>query len=165
MAPDRPQLVLPTLAFGMVEVRRLARELEAVVDYFEQTTLRSPGSQVAAPKVSRLLDTLARENHLNLLHTAERQLLVNFLQQVIQSAPQIHISFAADPSSAFTAKVVQWLRSNIHPYMLLQLGLQPSIAAGCIVRTSNHVFDFSLRQHFANQRELLLQGLRGGPQA
>ncbi|HUS26203.1 MAG TPA: hypothetical protein VMY99_02560 [Nevskiaceae bacterium] len=153
------QPVLPTLVFGVVEVRRLQRELEALDDYFSQNALRQPGKQVALPRTSRLLDSLAGENHVNLLQAHERQSLAKFLQLVVAQAPNIHISFAADPSSAFTAKLVSWLRSNIHPFALLQLGLQPNIAAGCVVRTPNRVFDFSLRQRFTDQHQLLLQAL------
>ena len=71
----------------------------------------------------------------------------------------IHISFAADPSAAFTDKIVAWFRENIHPFVLIQVGLQPTIAAGCVVRTANHSFDFSLRQHFTKQRQLLIDKL------
>jgi len=163
LSAARPRLVLPTLVFGAVEVRRLQRELEAVEEFFEQARLRADATQaVRPPKVSRLLDTLASENHVNLQHVAERQILVNFLRDISQSAPSVHISFAVDPSSAFTAKLVSWLRTNIHPYALLQLGLQPSIAAGCVVRTPNQVFDFSLRQRFEAQRGALLAAISGG---
>jgi hypothetical protein len=92
-----------------------------------------------------------------LLQPDDRKQLHAFLTGVEHTAPTIHMSFASDPSSAFTAKVVMWLRSNIHPHTLLQVGLQPTIAAGTIVRTDNHVFDFSLRQRFAATEALLLQ--------
>jgi len=163
--PSSKQLTLPTLVFGAVEVRRLSRELEALDEYFQQNAIRNSAQQVTVPKVSRMLEALASENHMNLLQGPERQILTNFLRDVTEVAPSVHISFAVDPSAAFTAKIVTWLRSNIHPYTLLQLGLQPSIAAGCTVRTPNHLFDFSLRQHLSNQRELLLNGLRQGPAA
>jgi F0F1-type ATP synthase delta subunit len=152
--------VLPTLIFGLVEVRRLQRELETVADYFDAQKLRPAAAQTPPPKISRMLDSLARENHIELQHAVQRQVLLNFLRDVTATAPSVHISFAADPSSALTAKVVAWLRGNIHPLTLLQLGLQPSIAAGCTVRTPNHLFDFSLRQHFSDQRAGLVQAIK-----
>ena len=84
---------------------------------------------------------------------------MDFLKKVQEEAPAIHMSFAADPSSGFTAKIVGWLRANIHPLTLLQIGLQPTIAAGCVVRTTNHVFDLSLRSKFAAQQQLLIDTL------
>jgi hypothetical protein len=153
------QLRLPVLVFGMVEVRRLRRELEALEDFIRQREIRTPGTQPQLPRVSRLLEALATENNLQLLQPEHRQELRRLLQTVTKDAPSLHISFAADPSSAFTAKMVTWLRANIHPWALMEVGLQPTIAAGCVVRTSNKVFDFSLREHFTKADDALLAAL------
>ena len=155
------RLELPTLVFGPVEVHRLQRELEALEEFLTQAGIREPGKQQSLPKTSRLLEGLAGNNGLNLLQQADRKQVAHFLESVSATAPVIHISFAADPSSAFTAKIVAWFRANIHPYALIQLGLQPTIAAGCIVRTSNKAFDFSLRNRFTQQRSLLLKAIEG----
>jgi F0F1-type ATP synthase delta subunit len=152
-------LQLPVLVFGVVEVRRLKRELESLDEYLRQAAIREPGRQAALPRVSRLLDALATDNGRNLLQPQDRQELGAFLVATEKTAPTIHISFASDPSSAFTAKLVTWLRSNIHPGILLQIGLQPSIAAGCVVRTPNKHLDLSLRQNLAAQRVKLIEAL------
>jgi F0F1-type ATP synthase delta subunit len=89
----------------------------------------------------------------------ERAMLQQFLEVVYTQAPRVHVSFASDPSAAFTAKIVQWFRDSVHRAILVQVGLQPTIAAGCVVRTTNKSFDFSLRHHFDEQRELLLEAL------
>jgi F0F1-type ATP synthase delta subunit len=161
-ADQTSDLKLPILVFGIVEVRRLERELEALEDFIRQSSIREPGKQPALPRLSRLLDGLATDNNLNLLQPADRQKLVQFLQETEHHAPSIHISFATDPSSAFTAKVVAWLRGNIHPNMLLDIGLQPNIAAGCVVRSTNKLFDMSLRQRFADAHNLLIESLDQG---
>lgn len=152
--------VLPMEVFGVVEVRRLARELELLDEYLRQASLRAGGSkQAALPRPSRLLDAAARDNRLNLLDAADRKKLASYLQAVLKQAPTVHMSFASDPSAAFLEKVVGWLRSNIHPLMLIRLGLQPSIAAGCVLRTANRSFDFSLRHRFTEERDLLVYSL------
>ena len=150
-------LKLPVLVFGIVEVRRLKRELESLEEFMESSALREPGKQVALPRVSRLLDALAGENHLNLLQPEDREQMKTFLEHVEHKAPRIHMSFATDPSSAFTAKVVTWLRASLATDILLEVGLQPTIAAGVIVRTSNKIFDMSLRERFADAQKLLLE--------
>lgn len=152
--------VLPMQVFGVVEVRRLSHELETLDDYLRQAKVREGGGkQASLPRASRLLDATASENHLNLLEEADRQKLAGYLQQILEQAPTVHISFASDPSAAFLEKVVSWLRGNIHPLMLIRLGLQPSIAAGCVIRTANRSFDFSLRHRFTEERQLLLYSL------
>lgn len=157
------ELHLPTLVFGGVEVRRLQLELDELDAYMQQAAIRQTKTKASAPllpRVSRLLDALAAENQRNLLKQEDRTQLQAFLAVLLQHAPTIHMSFASDPSSAFTAKIVAWLRANVHPFALLQIGLQPSIAAGCIVRTNNKVFDLSLRQHFADQKQMLIASMR-----
>jgi len=156
---QRQALKLPVLVFGVVEVRRLKREIEMLDEFIHQSAIREPGKQVLLPRVSRLLDALATDNGRNLLLEEDRQEMQQFLSGTEQSAPTIHISFASDPSSAFVAKLVTWLRSNIHPAVLLQIGLQPTIAAGCVVRTANKNFDLSLRHNLTDQRAKLIAAL------
>lgn len=157
-------LELPTLIFGSVEIHRLLRELEALDEYVTQANIRAGGKQAPLPKTSRLLDAVAGNNNFNLLIAGERARLATFLKNIDAKAPAVRISFATDPSSAFTVKLVAWFRTNIHPYTLVNVGLQPNIAAGCIVRTSNKLFDFSLRDRLHGQRALLLRSLEGGAQ-
>ncbi|HEY8998808.1 MAG TPA: hypothetical protein VIM53_00650 [Candidatus Saccharimonadales bacterium] len=157
-------LSLPTLVFGRPEVHRLQRELEALEQYLEQASLRAKGAAATLPRASRLLEALATENHLNFLQAEDRTTAKAFLKMVSDKAPTIHMSFASDPSSAFMAKMVEWLRGNVHPLALLQIGLQPSIAAGCIVRTPNKTFDLSLRERLRSQQDKLAEALKGAMQ-
>lgn len=167
MAPERtgdekyvkPELKVPVLVFGVSEVRRLRRELEALDEFIRQSAIREPGTQAALPRLSRILDALAGDNERNLLQAEDRQELKLFLIYLENTAPRMHISFASDPSSAFIAKLVTWMRGHIHPMVLLTIGLQPTIAAGCIVRTDNKVIDLSLRQNLSGQRAKLIEAL------
>lgn len=152
-------LALPSLVVGPADVSRLRRELESLNEYLRQAALRAqPDTKL--PKTSRLLDELSSLNKLNLLQPTDREQAMAFLSTVLTQAPVIHISFATDPSSAFTDKIISWFRQNIHPAVLLQVGLQPSIAAGCVVRTPNKYYDLSVRKHFAAHRPELIEKLK-----
>ena len=121
MAPKTAEpeaLALPTLIFGIVEVRRLRLELESLDDFLRGMAIRRE-TKFEMPRVSRMLEALARENNRDLLKGADRKVLGEFLQEIDRSAPVIHMSFAADPSASFSAKIVGWLRANIHPLALL----------------------------------------------
>ena len=143
------------------DVSRLRREIAALENYMEQEALRHPGApQAKLPKTSRLLDELAQSNNLNLLEQSTRQHLDGFLADVAAHAPVVHISFAADPSSAFLQKIVLWFRQNVHPGVLIRVGLQPTIAAGCAVQTTNQYFDLSLRRQLQAHRDDLIAHLR-----
>jgi len=152
-------LVLPSTVTGLTDVNRLQRESETLDEYIRQAVLRKGVHATELPKIPVMLDDIATTNHLNLLLESDRKKLADFLTRLQTAAPVVHMSFASEPSTEFTAKIVMWLRQNIHPLLLVQVGLQPSLAAGCTLRTTNKVFDFSLRQHFVRHRQLLVDAL------
>lgn len=155
-----PNFVLPTLMSSPSDVSRVRRELQSLDEYLQAQRLRQPGMPMdQLPKLSRMLDELAQTNNLNLLHHTVRQELEQYLDYLRTQAPVIHVSFASDPSSASLQKIVVWLRNNIRPDVLVRVGLQPGIVAGCVVRTTNRYFDFSLRKHLQDQTPVLLDAL------
>lgn len=154
-------LALPNSVIGRVDVGRLLREAEALDNFLNQAAVRQPGTVMSIPKISKLLDETIMNNRINVLVEAERNRLLHFLMEVYGRAPLLHISFSSDPSPAFMMKLITWLRQEIHPLVLVQVGLQPNMGAGCVLRTTNKYFDFSLRQRFAQKRDILSQRLRG----
>lgn len=155
-------LKLPAGLIGLSDVARLTRELNSLDDFFAGAKSRPAGTSSAQlPKISRLLDSLARENQINLLKEDERAKLQGNLKQIYDHAPSMHISFAVEPSPKALEKILVWIRQNVHPQALLNIGLQPGIAAGCVLRTNNKVFDMSLRSSLQKQSEYLVQLVRG----
>lgn len=156
-AANKPrELTLPVTVTGPADVGRLLRELQLIDQSLLQLGLREGGSEVKMPKTSRLMDQIAEANKLNLLQKLDRAELEHFLTTIKEKAPVLHMSFSADPSIAFLEKLMAWLRREIHPSVLLTIGLQPTIGAGCILRTTNRQFDFSLREDFVSKRDILL---------
>ena len=143
------------------DVARLQRELEAIDSFLVQSKVRSPNVAPKLPQLSLVLEELTKANNLDLLTGDDRKQMVAFLSELRGSAPIVHISFASNPSAAFRQKITLWFREHIHPFIFLQIGLQPDIAAGCVVRTTNHSFDLSLRQHFKANQQLLIEKING----
>ena len=163
-APDAraTHMQLPIGAVTRSDVGSLSKEADAIDNFLAQAAIRQPGSALQLPKTSRLFDELVTINNLNLLRPADRKLLAQFLEVLRTKAPSIHISFNTDPSPLFLQRLVTWMRQQIHPFVLLRIGLHPSIGAGCVVRTNNKYYDFSMRQLFKDQSGLLLSKLRAG---
>jgi hypothetical protein len=145
----------------LIDLSRLQREVEAIEIFMAQAKARAGGDKaLVMPRTTRNMEVLCHDNGLNLLVEADRTFLKNFLKTIHDKAPRIHISFAADPSAAFIQKIVGWFRGDVHPQTILQVGLQPTIAAGCVVRTTNKYFDLSLRKDFDKHRQLLIDTMR-----
>ncbi len=165
MEHNSPVLLLPIGIVGKIDVGRLLREVQALNEFMDQAAIRQPGTPMQLPKSSRLMDEIIQLNKLNMLQTNDRRRLLEFLKAVQDQAPVLHMSFSADPSPHFLNRLMKYLREEIHPLVLLQVGLQPNIGAGCILRTTNKYFDFSLRQHLKQKQDVLMRTLRGAVQA
>jgi hypothetical protein len=152
-----PQIVLPDQLTSPVDLARTIRELEAVDESLHQATLRKPGQPTKLAKTSKTLEDLATLNNVTLTEGGNRVTLLTALKIYSQKAPKIHMSLATEPSANFERKVTVWLRKNVHPMALLEIGLMPTLAAGCIVRTNNKMFDMSLRHRFTENRHLLVE--------
>jgi F0F1-type ATP synthase delta subunit len=155
------ELKLPLSVISQVDVARILRELNNLNDFFISATARKSGTPMQSPPLTRLLDQLARDNNYNLLDADHRQKLQAGLNVIIGKAPLVHISFAAEPAPKALEQILSWLRGNIHPLLLVQVGLQPTIAAGCVLRTPNKVFDMSLRSYIKTQEPFLTQLIAG----
>ncbi len=152
---------LPMTVVGRSEIMRMQRELTKLDDFFITAAARKGGTPISPPRITRVLDEIARDNKVNLLEAAQRKTLVAKLSEVLERAPNLHISFAAEPSPRALEKILVWFRRNIHPQTLLSIGLQPSIAAGCMLRTPNQLFDMSISARLKSQEDYLAKLIDG----
>lgn len=150
---------LPVGIVSPTDIARLSREIESIDEFFREQAIRSGGTTNAMPRLSKLMDQLAADNQINLLDELDRSKILDLLQKLHASAPVMHISFSVDPPGAYVQKIVAWLRANIHQHILVTVGLQPNIGAGCVVRTTNKLFDFSLREFFSEKRQSFIDRL------
>lgn len=161
MAEDKKQnnagFILTPSVVTSLDIGRAIREAEKLDDFLYQSKIRSPGSQQPMPKVTRMLEGLAEANGLSLLNATHRKHLIGNLEKIKTSGKKIHISFAVEPAPAVMQKIVIWLRENIAADLIINVGVQPTISVGCVVRTTNKVFDMSLRHRFADSKKMLAE--------
>lgn len=160
MSRQFAELLLPITVATRADVNRLFREAELLDDFILQDKTRMPGVQPRMPQTSRNMDEFCKQNEFNLLVDEHRAKVLAFLKYLKKSAPVIHISFAVEASPTFMQKIMQWVRQNIDSHALVLVGLAPSIVAGCIVRTTNKVFNFGLRQRFDAHKSVLVEQIR-----
>lgn len=152
------ELYLPPQVISKSDVSRCLRELQGLDDYFHQASIR--GSKVEQlPKISQVLESLAQANGLNLLHPESRTKLKPFLTRVKSRGPVVHMSFPSVAGNQFIGKILEWFRKEAHPHVMLHIGLQPELAAGFTVRTTNKAFDFSFRKRFEQSKQKLITAL------
>jgi hypothetical protein len=150
-----PAFFLGQHIMTVVDLDRAIRDLRDLDDSFRQHELRSPGEPTIISKINRTLEDLARDNNLTLLDPTHRDVLIKQLQIIREHAPVVHMSFPSEPSRKALDTITTWFRVNVDPYMLLQVGLEPVIGIGCIVRTTNKIIDCSLKHTFKEKKHLL----------
>lgn len=156
MAVDFLNFKVPAGIVTRGDLGRLQKELQNVNEVIEQNFIRQPDATPEMPKTSHLLAELLEINKFNLLSETDRATLIGYLEIIRTKAPILHVSFNTDASPVFQQKLVAWVRQQIHPQVLLQIGLHRNIGAGCVVRTTNRNYDFSLRERFKDQKQLLI---------
>ena len=71
----------------------------------------------------------------------------------------VHVTFAASAGRDELAKLVDWVRQSVHPQAVLTIGLSPELIGGAYVRTTNKVFDLSVRSQLAQGRQIIQKEL------
>lgn len=150
--------VLPPSVQTRSDVARMIRELLEYDELARQAELR--GTQV--PSINHLsvqLRATAEVFKSQLEESEARRKLSERLKFLHKAAPQIHLSFAVQPSVHAIERILGWFRSNAHPATLVQIGIDPSVVVGCRVRTTNKVFDFSFAKLLDESTDILKKGV------
>lgn len=146
-------LKLPNVVMTRSDLLRLTRELEALDHFLNGQDITQ--EEAALPRTSKSLDAFLRENNMNVKDAIVRKTILEFLSFLKTSAPVVHMSFAKDPPANALAKLVNWFRVEVNPITLVDIGVQPNIAGGCMLRSGSKIFDFSLRKHLTTKKDLL----------
>lgn len=155
------ELKLPNGLVSKGDAARLRRQLGMLNDALVGANYRHQDTGAQIQQATPLLAELAVLNSLDLKNQEHRDKLAVQLDDLSNRAPSLHISFTAEPAPAALERILVWMRGSLHPQILLQVGLQPNIAAGCVLRTPNHILDMSLRETLKKQQPLLLKLLKG----
>lgn len=69
--------------------------------------------------------------------------------------PEIHLMLAALPNRGQREALVTWFRTNTTPHLLVSFVADRNLGGGVVVRTPNHVYDYSWKQQLIAGRDKL----------
>jgi hypothetical protein len=152
---------LPPSIVSKADVARLVIEVEGVDN--EQTT-EAVREKVGATGhsetvLSEQLSDFLAGNQLTIGTGPERGELIKQLRLLKENAPVIHMTFAVPADHDSLHRLVEWLRSSVHPQAVISVGLQPALVAGVSLRTTNRVHDLSMRLVLRKNHGLLVKEL------
>ena len=157
MSETTSTFIIPPQIVTRVDVSRMIRELETINNELTAIEARAKvGVKTAVqPTISPRLGDFLVQNKLSLQTAKQREALLAALQNLKNTAPVIHMTFATEADRQSLERLAQYIRTAIHPYGLISVGLQPGLVAGVQLRTPNHIHDFSLRSKLIGGRDIL----------
>lgn len=152
------ELKLPNTVGSRRDIIHMQREIERLLEEHLQHDIakEQTGELRGVSKPTAMVRETLRANDMK-SDTQQLKELSQKLEAVMQRAPRIRIAFANEPDSNTYEKIVGWFRREIHPDVLLQIGVQPTIAGGCIVQAGQHRYDFSLRKRLLDKTNLFVK--------
>ena len=161
-AAPKYYLGLPPSVISRSDVARLMTELERIDNDLSTNTVRAKvgASAFEVPPMSRQLADFVLENKLDLAVATTRTQLIAYMNKIKDTLPIIHMTFASEADRESLGQLALWLRQEVHPQAVIDVGLQPGLVAGVYVRTANRVFDLSLKGALKGGRDILTNELR-----
>lgn len=156
-----PLLRLPDDILRKADIARLVREAENIENATVAARVRTNVTEVKkrrSPMSDQLADFLDI-NQLEVGTARQRSKLVSELRKLKDSAPVVHLTFASVADIESIKKVVAWLRTQVHPQVIVHVGLQPDIIGGVYIRTTNRVHDLSIRAKLSESRGVIKKQL------
>lgn len=151
-------LKLPLGVSTKKDLMMLSRELSTFSNQVYQSIMHHE-KPIKYPPISDNLRQFIVLNQVDFKNPRKCQQAITSLGEFKKYAPIVHISFAQNPPIDVIQKITAWFRSQVDPNCLITIGLQPSIAAGIILKTTNKQFDFSIRQRLESEKEKLKESL------
>ncbi len=79
--------------------------------------------------------------------------LLDYLKHL--KLPEVHIMLAALPNRTQRETLVAWLRNNATTHLLVSFTADRNLGGGIVLRTPNHIFDYSWKQQLVAARDKL----------
>ena len=138
-------LALPMSLYSSDQLSAVAEELHHVAVKLGQKRRHDPKAQVEelSPLAAAALELLPPASRAD--DAAIEQLRVQ-LERMATAAPVVTLVLAGAATSRLKQELVAWLRQNVHAGLLVNFRVNPDIAGGVVIRSTNHLYDCSFRR-------------------
>jgi len=145
------------------QLRAVEVELERYIGWLRESRVQQKvgaGAKLQEPKLSReSVDVIAAAG-------GGKEVPVTGLDKLLAALrrwqpPVLHLILADIASPAVQTKLAEWVRANGHPQALIQLSADRTIGGGVVIRTPNHLYDYSFRTRILANRDKLQKVIAG----
>jgi hypothetical protein len=154
--PAKPAFELPGAVYSPQLLEAVTYEIQEYLVWYQQTKVQKQvGAKLAAEPTHSAETALVIEAWL-----AGQPATVESVEALVAhlkglKLPEVHIMLAAMPNRTQRAALVDWFRNNTTPHLLLSFVADRNLGGGVVIRTPNHVFDYTWKQELMAGREKL----------
>jgi len=148
-------LRLPLDLYSPEQLSTIIIELRGHASSLRDATVRArvaPQESPAQIHTSALLLGTYREAGVSQTDQIASEKLLKQLEAIRDRAPAVHLMMAALPNRDFKRKLVEWFRSEIHPYSLLTFATRADIGGGVIIQAGSHIYNYSFREQILSHK-------------
>jgi hypothetical protein len=164
VTPETPKskgFVLPAAVYSPQLLESVIYDLQVYVDWIRQNEIRAKVGTKPKDEPNHSDETVlvieawqnGKAPTIDSIHA-----LLDHLKRT--ELPQVHITLAALPNHAQRQSLVAWFRNNTVPELLVSFVADRNLGGGVVVRTPNHVFNYSWRQELVAGRDKLAEIVR-----
>lgn len=143
---------LPIKVYSPDHIRFCIEELESYAGALDKDARGSTnaGSWGLSSESSALVEMLpkAKKDEAEAMRA-----LVEWLNGYLSASRVIGITLAAPGSHKLKEELVTWLRENVAKDILVEFSVNPDIAGGMVMRSTNRIYDMSFRSLLLNKPE------------
>lgn len=158
---EATKLLLPTSIIRKRDVSSLVSEAERIDNAMTTNEVHQKIKTGISPEIimsNQMIDFL-QINKIEFGDSKQRDNLISSLRIVKDKLPIVHATFASNVEGEVLEQLVSWLRDSVHPFTVISVGVQPSLIGGVYLRTSNRVYDFSIKAQLAGCRDTIVKDL------
>jgi hypothetical protein len=150
---DAP-IQLPTDLYSPDQLGAVILELRSYLSLLRDTSVRAHLAQAeaGAPHASALLLGVLRSTNIELTDQLKIEKALKELEVIRSKAPAAHLMMAALPNRDLKRKLIDWFRTEIHPYMLLTFATRTDIGGGVVIQAGSHIYNYSFRQQILSHK-------------
>lgn len=88
---------------------------------------------------------------------SKAEALLKELTSLRAEAPIVHLTLAGLPPRTLKRQLTEWLRTNIHPHLLMTFAARSDIGGGLILTAGSHIYDFSFRRELLENKHRIAE--------
>jgi len=148
---------LQDLKVIILDIRRYAKWYSQYAIKLHVTTVRPNDSLVISKNAADLINSYSSGRALDQSFLDE---LITSLDSMAATLPRMTITVAAPPPDSLKKTLINWLRQNIHPNMLVEFHFKSALLGGMVVKFGSHVYDWSFRRQILAAQDKFPEVLR-----